>query len=288
MIASMKRTIATLVVIGFPFTAEATIHTGSRFAPPVYSEVDLCSGVLSDTTTDRRLEACSSVIGAGRLAGKSLGAVYEARALIFQLAKQSKRAITDYTAALALNPARSQVLVNRGAAYLDIGDTTHALSDYSAVLRDQPKNFWALYNRGIIYSFYTADQTRALADFDAAIAIDQNYAPVYSARGILFSKLGEPARAITDHNTAIRLKPGFPSNYELRANAYMAEADYSHAIADYSQALALAPNRAAALFGRGLAEVKSGQITKGEAEIAAAKKLKPDIADEFAKNGLVE
>jgi hypothetical protein len=57
------------------------------------------------------------------------------------------------------------------------------------------------------------------------------------------------------------------------------------AIADYDAALQLDAKRATALYGRGLAKAKKGDAS-GEADIAAAKAIKPDIAKVFDHAGV--
>ena len=46
------------------------------------------------------------------------------------------------------------------------------------------------------------------------------------------------------------------------------------------------PNFADSLYGRGLAKRKKGDATGGQADVAAAKALRPDVAEEFAKYGV--
>ena len=46
------------------------------------------------------------------------------------------------------------------------------------------------------------------------------------------------------------------------------------------------PKDADSLYGRGLAKLKSGDKAGGEADIAAAKAIKPDIADVYAGYGV--
>jgi hypothetical protein len=57
-------------------------------------------------------------------------------------------------------------------------------------------------------------------------------------------------------------------------------------ILDYDAALKLNPKFAGALYGRGLAKQKKGDRTGAEADFAAAKTIRPDIAAEFAKFGV--
>ena len=45
-------------------------------------------------------------------------------------------------------------------------------------------------------------------------------------------------------------------------------------------------NLAGSLYGRGIAKLKKGDATGGNADIAAAKAIRPEIADEFARYGV--
>jgi hypothetical protein len=62
--------------------------------------------------------------------------------------------------------------------------------------------------------------------------------------------------------------------------------NFAKAIADYSAAIALEPRDASSLFGRGLARIKTGGTTGGQADIAAAIAIESDIEGVSAKYGL--
>jgi hypothetical protein len=62
--------------------------------------------------------------------------------------------------------------------------------------------------------------------------------------------------------------------------------DLDKSIADYDAALRLQPHRAWSLYGRGLAKVRKGLTTAGEADIAAATAIRPRIEDEARKHGI--
>jgi hypothetical protein len=61
---------------------------------------------------------------------------------------------------------------------------------------------------------------------------------------------------------------------------------FAAAAADYDAALRLDPGLATALYGRGLAKVKSGDADGGGADMAAAKAIAGGIADEFSRYGI--
>jgi len=54
---------------------------------------------------------------------------------------------------------------------------------------------------------------------------------------------------------------------------------FDNAIADYDEALKINPKIAWSLYGRGIAELRKGMTAKGEADIAAAKALAPQLPD---------
>jgi tetratricopeptide (TPR) repeat protein len=62
--------------------------------------------------------------------------------------------------------------------------------------------------------------------------------------------------------------------------------DVDQSIVDYDAAIRLNPKFAAALYGRGLAKQKKGDRAGSDADFAAAKAMRPDVAEEFAKFGL--
>ena len=55
---------------------------------------------------------------------------------------------------------------------------------------------------------------------------------------------------------------------------------------DYDAAARKQPGKAGDLYGRGIAELRLGRVADGQADIAAALKLDPKIADTFAGYGV--
>ena len=58
------------------------------------------------------------------------------------------------------------------------------------------------------------------------------------------------------------------------------------AIDDYTSALQFDPTLAAALYGRGLARLKKGDVTGSSTDISAAKTIQLKIADDFTRYGV--
>ena len=73
---------------------------------------------------------------------------------------------------------------------------------------------------------------------------------------------------------------------DSRGFAYLRLNRLDDAVADYDEALRRNPKQAGSLYGRGLAKLKKGDAVGGEADIAAAKAIRADIAEEFARYGV--
>ena len=62
--------------------------------------------------------------------------------------------------------------------------------------------------------------------------------------------------------------------------------DLEKAIADYDQSILLGGERPSSLYGRGIAKLRKGDAVGGNNDISAAKKKKPNIAEEFQGYGV--
>ncbi len=87
------------------------------------------------------------------------------------------------------------------AARLAACNTIIQASAASAVDRER-----ALNDRGVM-TMQTGDQDHAIADFDAAIQIDPNYAAAFYNRAKAKQNKGDGAGAAADSATAVRLNP---------------------------------------------------------------------------------
>jgi tetratricopeptide (TPR) repeat protein len=94
-------------------------------------------------------------------------------------------------------------------------------------------------------------------------------------------------QALADCNQALRLMPNNAATLDSRAFIFLKMTHFDATVSDYDAALRIDPKLAFALYGRGLARLKNGDPS-GEADIAAAKALQADIAEEYARYGMQE
>jgi len=89
-----------------------------------------------------------------------------------------------------------------------------------------------------------------------------------------------------DCDQAIRAEPTHPIALPARALLNLRLQHWSEAIRDFTGALADEPQSARALYGRGLARLRSGDAGGGQADLTAARRLAFDIDWEYQRRGL--
>jgi len=158
------------------------------------------------------------------------------------------------------------------------------ISGCSAVIHgghDSPKRLaMAFNNRGVVYKF-KGEYDRALDDYNQAILLNPSYANAYNNRGVIYRLKGDYDRAIKDYDEAIWLDSSIPAFFYNRAIAYTEKQDYDRAIADFEMVLRFNSKNALALYGRGVVRLKKGDSQTGSADIADAKAINPNVAEEF-------
>lgn len=125
---------------------------------------------------------------------------------------------------------------------------------------------------------------QAVADFTAAIEQNAASGDAYIDRGVAYHHLHQYELAIRDYDRAIALNANLHAAYYNRALSYYRLGRFTEAWKDFDAAVKRAPADAKALYGRGLCKMHLGG--GGDDDFAAAKRLDPDIADKFAREGL--
>ena len=96
--------------------------------------------------------------------------------------------------------------------------------------------------------------------------------------------LNDLKSALPDCDTALNYSPSDSGALSTRGFAYLRLNRAGEAILAYDAALQSDPKNARALYGRGIAKRVVGDSST-EADLAAAKALEPNVADDLAKYG---
>jgi tetratricopeptide (TPR) repeat protein len=130
------------------------------------------------------------------------------------------------------------------------------------------------------------DFARAVSDYDEALLLAPHYIAALNNRCWALAAIGRVKEALDDCNVSLRVRPGFDIAHHNRAFANFRAGNFGEALADLDFALKANPKRPQALFLRGLIRLRSGDAQGGEADIAAAKRLRSTVQAEFERMGV--
>jgi tetratricopeptide (TPR) repeat protein len=181
---------------------------------------------------------------------------------------------------LAQNPRDWSQCIGREGPSVDV-----VIEGCTAVIQSgqaPPKNLATAFdNRGVAERL-KGEYDHALQDYEQALRLNPNNANAHNNRGIIYRIKGDYGRAIADYDEAIWLKNGdFPAAFYNRALSYADKGEYDRALADFDVVMRFDQKNAVALYARGLTLLKKGDGEAGKANIAAAKEINPDIAEQF-------
>ncbi len=141
----------------------------------------------------------------------------------------------------------------RGNVYIAIGDFPRAIADHDIALSMAPHEPSALINACWARALGAVELDRALSYCDEAVA-------------------GARTRAF--------------AAYDTRAFLHYRRGELLAAQADYDAALRLHRRLASSLYGRGIVKLRLAQEADGRADLAAAEKIEPGIAERYAAWGV--
>jgi tetratricopeptide (TPR) repeat protein len=194
-------------------------------------------------------------------------------------------AIEDDTAVIQANPKEAMAYNNRGLAYQRKGDLDHAMTDYDHAIQLVPELSMAWFNRGEAHQLQ-ANYAGAIEDFSRVIKLQPKNAVAWNNRCYYRAIEGQLDAALADCNQSLLLKPGVGYVLDSRGFTYLKMKKYELAIKDYDQAIAQEDHSAAYLYGRGLARRGMRDAAGSNADVAAALKIDPKIAEQFKKYGV--
>ncbi|GIE91012.1 tetratricopeptide repeat protein [Actinoplanes regularis] len=175
-------------------------------------------------------------------------------------------------------PDEALRLVEDGIDRLDreLDDGQHAL--HRSVLR---------HNRSMLH-LGAGRYEAALADLNAVIEADPNYAEYRFDRGNLLRRMGRPYEALADYETALTLSPPFPEVYYNRGDTRLELGDADGAAADFSYVLELDPDYVDAYLNRAGLRLAAGDLTGAAEDTAAGLRIAPGNVHLLCVRGQLE
>jgi tetratricopeptide (TPR) repeat protein len=219
---------------------------GSKITDPKDAKADADFSACTGDKTDA--SACERAVASGKYAGPALGALYRSRGYSRHHADKPDLdgAIADYSKAVELEKGTFAPLSLRGDAYLDAGKNDLAIADFDAAIAIDP--LWHFFEDRGTGHLRKGELDRALADYDEAIKrAPEAYHPYWN-RGDLWRKKGDNAKAAEDYRKALSLKPGDANRKKIEANLAKVTADLPAAKSPQEKAPDAAPAAAGKLL----------------------------------------
>ena len=216
-------------------------------------------------------------------------AYYLDRARAYASEKQPRAALADLDTSLSLDPKSVDALLMRAEQRLAQKDRAGAVVDVTAAKALVPAGST---QAGLIASLYIQlDQpATALPLLDEWIRLHGDDAMLGDAlnsrcwaRSLSNQMLDQ---ALSDCKKAISLDGKDPDYLDSLGMVQLRLGHYAESIKAYRQAVAQMPHSAWTRYGLGLAEIRSGQVDNGNADLVAARALDPKIDAEVSKYGL--
>ncbi len=223
-------------------------------------------------------------------------------------------ALADFDQACALEPTSAALFAQRGGVHEALKNPAKALEDFDRALELDPALTDARWRRAWM-RFRVKDRKAAQADLDALDQSLAPQAQLRLAMSELYLGLEQPAKALTqldqwlaahrkdasresaldarcwarvmlgvdlekaldDCDEAVGGDSKNPAYLAHRGWVYLRLGQHRKAVSDFDRSIERLPRNASALYGRGVAKTRLGDVAQSEVDLAAARKVEPDI-----------
>jgi tetratricopeptide (TPR) repeat protein len=238
--------------------------------------------------------------------------------------REYESALADLNQACELEPTSAGLFAQRGAIQEALKRPAKALEDFDKAIELDPTQVDARFQRALLHS-RAKNRDGAEADLGVLDKTLAPQAQMRLAMANLYLNLEQPAAALIQLNQWlpahprearrevalnnrcwIRVRLGIELNeavadcndavdgdsknaayLDSRGWLFLRLGNYPKALADFDRSIELRPKGAWSLYGRGLTKARLGDAAQGEADLAAARTLQPDIGLAVAHAGLI-
>ncbi len=184
----------------------------------------------------------------------------------------SSGALTDYTAAINLNPFNANPYLRRGALYAQQSNYPLALQDLNQAIGIDSTLTQAYFTRALVF-YYQKHYSQALSDLNKVLQLEHRNTLALFNRAIISYEVGNPESAIDD---LTRLSSIIPTN--VLVHYYLASIRYElgylpMALENINKAITIFPEFTNAYRLRAEIKTKKGDLKGAEADIAQGNRL---------------
>ncbi len=215
------------------------------------------------------IQLITSAIDAGDLPPKILSIAYTWRAVALENNGNETGALSDFDAAVRVNPDDADAHLKRGNAYLQMATGEETEASGAAETGDEE----ALKEVGKLEANSREHMQRAVADYGEAIRLDSGNYDAYTMRGQAYYFSSRYDEGIADFTAAIVLNPNVADMHAGLGNCLAAQKRYSEAVDEFTRAIALDPNNDMNYIARANAYSDLNKFDEAQSDLATADRL---------------
>ena len=230
---------------------------------------------------DAALQMCATILDADANCAQA----YSERGIVYLDQQRYSEAETEFTVAVAIDPALIQAYVGRARARASLDndsgmrtDVNRAAALCGKALEENQRDADAYYYRGVAWRII-GEEADAAWDLTRAVEIRPDFAEARLERAHIYVGQHKFGLAIEHCSEAIKERPDYVQAWLTRAEAYYWSQDYKSATDDCTSALAVNPDSYRAHYNRGLVYGKAGDSASAIADFTRATELRPDSAE---------
>jgi tetratricopeptide (TPR) repeat protein len=224
----------------------------------------------------------------------SNAAYFYQRGMVYWQKSDGVAAMADFDRALQLAPHDFRVLVARAELKLESHDKVAVAADLDVADTVAAKQEDIRYRMGYLYASI-GSPSPAIGQFDLWIAAhpdDARMPDALNSRCRARTLQGtDLAPALKDCDAAVRRStkgsPAAVTSLNSRGLVRLKLGDYPGSMRDYDEALKIVPSEASSLYGRGIDNLRLKKTEAGNADIARAEAISPEVGAEFKRYGVL-
>ncbi|MFD4501762.1 tetratricopeptide repeat protein [Streptomyces sp. NPDC058457] len=230
------------------------------------------------------VNALTQLLTAPQLATADQALIRCLRGREHRTANNYRQALTDYAAALALDPLLDRAHYGRGLTHLFLSRYDDALADLDRAIELNPDDGEYFADRGITHRALE-HYDDALADLDRAVELAPDDALTITQRGITHRVMERYDDAVADFDRAIGLDPNDAWTTVQRGITHRVMERYDDAVADFDRAIEINDTYSLAFAQRGETHRLAGRQDEALADFDRAVELDPNDAWTIGSRG---
>lgn len=172
------------------------------------------------------------------------------------------KAIKSYNRAIELKSNLYEAWLAKGRILTKLGQDQEALEALDQALQIRPQSYLTWQAKGIVHQNNQNNLAKAISQYNKAIAINPNYAPLWRDRGLAFNQQENYTQAIESLTQASKIAPQDVQSWLGLATAWDMIDQDQKALAALERAIEIKPQDPMIWSQKGLIYTKNGQYNE--------------------------